>query len=52
VAPQSTKVGSYVVRVLLAGLRRFPKLQRAFYDCRAKCAENRRRFERAKLRTP
>jgi hypothetical protein len=42
------RASSYAARVLLAGLRRFPRLHRAFYDCRAKCAENKRRFEATK----
>jgi hypothetical protein len=42
------KASSYGAKVLLAGLRRFPKLHGAFYDCRAKCAENKRRFEATK----
>jgi hypothetical protein len=41
------KVGSCLVGATLAGLRRFPKLHRAFYECRAECAENRRRFQQA-----
>jgi hypothetical protein len=43
-----SRASSYGARVLLAGLRRFPRLHRAFYDCRAKCAENKRRFEATK----
>lgn len=41
------KVGSYLARAIMAGLRRFPELHGAFYECRIKCARNRRRFEQA-----
>jgi hypothetical protein len=43
------KISSYLAKMLASGLRRFPKLHRAFYDCRAKCAENKRRFEASKI---
>ena len=38
------KASLLLLRIIFEGLEAFPRLHRAFYDCRIKCAENRRRF--------
>jgi hypothetical protein len=41
------KVGSCAQKLAIAALRSFHELHGAYYDCRIKCAENRRRFKQA-----
>jgi hypothetical protein len=40
-------VADWLMSAALGSLRAFPRLSRAWYECRRKNAENRRRFEEA-----
>jgi len=41
------RAGSWLKKVIIAGLRGFPELHREFYDCKAKCAANKLSFQQA-----